>query len=211
MRVSMRNMVRRLLIAASQTRGVDMTRTLDRGTCVSPVCDRADAASGECARRHDDGHDHRFDGRRSAGRHGHGHSRGDRATRFVAVSDERGAFRLPVRVGTVSVDGWSCRALRRSTRAVSSCSSARPVVVNLQMMPSAVQESVTVTGEAPLVDTRRRRSAATSIRDRCRSCRSTAGTGWTRHPGAGQPAERGEQHSGNRARATRRSTSTASR
>ena len=39
---------------------------------------------------------------------------------------------------------------------------------------------MTVTGEAPLLETSRRRVwAATSIRARCRSCRSTAATGWS--------------------------------
>jgi hypothetical protein len=37
-------------------------------------------------------------------------------------------------------------------------------VVNLQMAPSTLQETVTVTGEAPLIDTTSRRSAETSIR-----------------------------------------------
>ena len=43
----------------------------------------------------------------------------------------------------------------------------------------ASPRTVTVTGEAPLIDTSSRRSAATSTRGRCRSCRSTAATGST--------------------------------
>src|SRR4029434_7988207 len=70
---------------------------------------------------------------------------------FVAVTDERGAFRLPVRTGlhrvTVELAGFAT-----VTRTVDLLVNQQ-AVVNLQMSPSTVQESVTVTGEAPLIDT----------------------------------------------------------
>lgn len=70
---------------------------------------------------------------------------------FVAVTDERGAFRLPVRTGihriTAELAGFATL-----TRSIELLVGQQPAL-NLQMVPSAVQESVTVTGEAPLVDT----------------------------------------------------------
>src|SRR5258706_1098998 len=69
---------------------------------------------------------------------------------FVAVTDDRGAFRLPVRTGairvTVELTGFA--TVNRSVELLL----GQTVVVNLQMAPSTVQESVTVTGEAPLID-----------------------------------------------------------
>jgi len=69
---------------------------------------------------------------------------------FVAVADDRGAFRLPVRTGvfrvTVELSGFAT-----ATRTVELLL-GQTVVLNLQLAPSTVQESVTVTGEAPLVD-----------------------------------------------------------
>ena len=69
---------------------------------------------------------------------------------FVAVTDERGIYRIPARVGnyrinavlqgfaTVERTGLELRAGQTST-------------INLQMSPSTLQETVTVTGEAPLL------------------------------------------------------------
>jgi len=70
---------------------------------------------------------------------------------FVAVTDERGGYRIPLRVGMFKVDaelpgfGTVSRQLELLV--------GQTAVLNLQMAPSTVQESVTVTGEAPLVDT----------------------------------------------------------
>src|SRR4051812_12109442 len=70
---------------------------------------------------------------------------------FVAVTDDRGAFRLPVRTGvhrvTVELSGFTT-----VTRSIDLLVNQQ-AVVNLQLSPSAVQESVTVTGETPLIDT----------------------------------------------------------
>jgi hypothetical protein len=70
---------------------------------------------------------------------------------FTTVTDERGEFRLPVRVGnyriTTELSGFT--TVNRSLQILI----GQTVEVNLQMAPSAVQETVTVTAEAPLVDT----------------------------------------------------------
>ena len=69
---------------------------------------------------------------------------------FEAVTDERGGYRMPVRVGafrvTAELSGFA-PVTRTLTVLV-----GQEAVVNLQMGVSGVQESVTVTGEAPLLD-----------------------------------------------------------
>jgi hypothetical protein len=69
---------------------------------------------------------------------------------FEAVTDERGDYRLPVRIGayrlTAELAGFA-PVTRTVTLLV-----GQQAVVNLQMDVSGVQESVTVTGEAPLLD-----------------------------------------------------------
>src|SRR3954469_14116463 len=70
---------------------------------------------------------------------------------FVAVTDSVGAFRLPVRTGTyrltVELPGFA--TIMRSVTLLL----GQIAAVDLQLSPSTVQESVTVTGEAPLIDT----------------------------------------------------------
>src|SRR5258705_11186106 len=70
---------------------------------------------------------------------------------FVAVTDERGIYRLPVRVGTYRVQmelpGFANVAERFEALV------GQTLTLNAQMKPSTVQESVTVTGEAPLIQT----------------------------------------------------------
>ena len=58
---------------------------------------------------------------------------------FDAVTDERGAYRIPVRVGTYQVRA-AFRASHRRRRPAWSCSSDRRSVVNLQMAPVGVAE-----------------------------------------------------------------------
>ena len=70
---------------------------------------------------------------------------------FTAVTDERGEFRLPVRVGNYRITA-ELAGFTTVTRAVQILI-GQTLPVPLQMSPSAVQETVTVTGEAPLVDT----------------------------------------------------------
>ena len=70
---------------------------------------------------------------------------------FEAVTDERGAYRMSVRVGafrmTAQLPGFNT-----SARAVELLL-GQTAVVNLQMSPAGVAETVTVTGEAPLIET----------------------------------------------------------
>src|SRR5215510_10567269 len=75
----------------------------------------------------------------------------DSGNTFVAVTDERGVFRLPVRIGnyriTAELTGFA--TVNRTTQLLV----GQTGVVNFQLAPSTVQETVTVTGEAPLVNT----------------------------------------------------------
>ena len=70
---------------------------------------------------------------------------------FLGFSDERGEFRLPVRAGryqiTLELAGFT-PLVRRVELLV-----GQTVALKLEMAPSDIQEAVTVTGEAPLVDT----------------------------------------------------------
>ncbi len=70
---------------------------------------------------------------------------------FTTVTDERGQFRLPVRVGAYNIkaelSGFA--TVNRSVQILI----GQEAAVDLRLSPSGVQESVTVTGEAPLVDT----------------------------------------------------------
>ena len=70
---------------------------------------------------------------------------------FTAVTDERGIYRAPVRVGvyqiTAELQGFTTVARTGLQVLV-----GQTVNVNLQMSPSTVQETVTVTAEAPLLN-----------------------------------------------------------
>lgn len=70
---------------------------------------------------------------------------------FLAVTDAAGAFRLPLRTGafriTAELPGFGTVARTLELLV------GQQAVVNLQMAPAAVQETVTVTGEAPLINT----------------------------------------------------------
>jgi hypothetical protein len=70
---------------------------------------------------------------------------------FVAVTDAAGTFRLPVRTGSyrLSVELPGFATLVRAVNLLL----GQIAALDLQMSPSSVQESVTVTGEAPLIDT----------------------------------------------------------
>jgi hypothetical protein len=69
---------------------------------------------------------------------------------FVAVSDQNGGYRLALRTGvyriTAELAGFATLT-RRLELGV-----GQQAVANLQLSPSSVQESVTVTGQAPLLD-----------------------------------------------------------
>src|SRR5215510_13359789 len=72
-------------------------------------------------------------------------------TQFEAFTDERGNFRIPVRIGvyriTAELAGFATIQQMGLEVLV-----GQQVALNLVMMPSTVTESVTVTGEAPLVN-----------------------------------------------------------
>ncbi len=71
--------------------------------------------------------------------------------KFEAVTDERGGYRLLVRVGnyriTAGLPGFG--TVNRNIEVLI----GQTVVVNIEMMPSTVAETVNVVGEVPLVDT----------------------------------------------------------
>lgn len=70
---------------------------------------------------------------------------------FEAVTDERGAYRIPVRIGqyqiTAELTGFT--AVSRTAELLV----GQTAVVDFQLSLTGVAESVTVTGEAPLLDT----------------------------------------------------------
>ena len=72
-------------------------------------------------------------------------------TQFETVTDDRGVFRIPVRIGvyrmTAELSGF--RPVERSGLEVLV---GQQITINLEMSPSTVSETVTVTGEAPLVN-----------------------------------------------------------
>jgi hypothetical protein len=70
---------------------------------------------------------------------------------FEVVTDEKGAFRMPVRTGdyTVKAELSGFAAASRSLTLLV----GQTGLVNLQLTPASLQESITVTGAPPLVDT----------------------------------------------------------
>jgi hypothetical protein len=70
---------------------------------------------------------------------------------FVGVTDERGIFRLPVRIGRYTIAA-ELPGFRSVNRTGFELLVGQTAVLGLQMMPSGVEETVTVTGEAPLLD-----------------------------------------------------------
>jgi hypothetical protein len=72
--------------------------------------------------------------------------------RFVAVTDERGTYRIPARVGayviTAELPGFTTVSRTGVELLV-----GQVAAVSLQMAPSRVQETVTVTAESPLIET----------------------------------------------------------
>jgi hypothetical protein len=70
---------------------------------------------------------------------------------FQTVTDGLGAYRISVRVGGIRVIA-ELQGFAAATRAVELLL-GQTAVVNLQMAPAGVAESVTVSGEAPLIET----------------------------------------------------------
>ena len=71
--------------------------------------------------------------------------------RFEAVTDERGVFRTPARIGSYRLTS-ALPGFADATRAAVPVSVGQTVTVNLQMAPSGLAESVTVTAETPLIE-----------------------------------------------------------
>jgi hypothetical protein len=71
--------------------------------------------------------------------------------RFVVVTDERGIYRIPTRVGTYQITA-ELPGFTTATRAGLQLLVGQTAVLNLQMTPSTVQERVTVTADAPLLN-----------------------------------------------------------
>ena len=70
---------------------------------------------------------------------------------FVAVTDDRGGYRIPLRIGEYRVSA-ELPGFGAATK-TAAVQVGQTLVVNLQMALSTVQETVLVSGEAPLVDT----------------------------------------------------------
>jgi hypothetical protein len=68
------------------------------------------------------------------------------------VTDERGGFRIPARIGVHRVTA-ELAGFTTVTREGLELAVGQLLAVNLRMTLSGVQESITVTGDAPLVDT----------------------------------------------------------
>src|SRR5947207_1352049 len=75
----------------------------------------------------------------------------DSGNSFEAVTDGRGAYRIAVRIGTYQITA-TLVGFTNVTRRLE-LQVGQTTVLSLQMAPSTVQESVTVTGEAPLIAT----------------------------------------------------------
>ena len=71
---------------------------------------------------------------------------------FEGVTDGRGVYRIPVRVGTYRISA-DLAGFTRVERMAVQLLVGQSVTLNIQMSPSTVQETVTVTGEAPLIET----------------------------------------------------------
>src|SRR5882672_12571526 len=71
--------------------------------------------------------------------------------RFLAVTDERGIYRIPARVGAYQIAA-ALQGFASAQRNNIELLVGQTLVINLQLAPSGVAESVTVTGEAPLIN-----------------------------------------------------------
>src|SRR5438477_1155036 len=73
---------------------------------------------------------------------------------FDTVTDARGAYQISVRVGVYKITA-ELQGFKAVTRDGIALLAGRTAAINLQMAPGDVKETVTVTGEAPLIDTLR--------------------------------------------------------
>jgi hypothetical protein len=126
---------------------------------------------------------------------------------FETTTDERGVFRLLVRPGTYRVTA-QLAGFATLTRGGLELLVGQQAVANLQLAPSNVQESVTVTGEAPLLEVSSS-SMASNIDPRQVSEIPVNGRNWqdlamlapgsrANHMEDGKPTQGGGTASGNR-------------
>src|SRR6266851_968904 len=71
---------------------------------------------------------------------------------FEAVTDARGSYRLPVRIGTYKIT-TQLQGFNTATRIGVELLVGQTVVINLQMSPLGVTETVIVTGQSPMIET----------------------------------------------------------
>ena len=75
----------------------------------------------------------------------------DTGNTFIAISDAAGAFRIPLRIGVYSVTA-ELAGFGTVSRTGLQLQVGQQATLTLQMGPATLQETVTVTGEAPLID-----------------------------------------------------------
>src|SRR5512132_3764790 len=71
--------------------------------------------------------------------------------RFVAVTDERGIYRIPARVGAYQIAA-ELQGFATAQRNNIEVLVGQTLVINLQLAPSGVAERVTVSGASPLIN-----------------------------------------------------------
>ena len=71
---------------------------------------------------------------------------------FVSVTDERGLYRIPVRAGSYKITA-ELAGFTTATRPGIEMLLGKQLMLDFNMQVSSLQETVTVTGEAPLLDT----------------------------------------------------------
>ena len=72
---------------------------------------------------------------------------------FTGITDEQGVYRMPVRIGDFRITS-ELQGFATITRTGVTLLVGQTATVDLQMPPSGVQESIVVTADAPLIDTR---------------------------------------------------------
>jgi hypothetical protein len=72
--------------------------------------------------------------------------------RFTAVTDERGAYRIPGRIGTYQITA-ELPGFTTVTRSGVELLVGQTATIDMRMAPSSLQETITVSGEAPLINT----------------------------------------------------------
>ena len=71
--------------------------------------------------------------------------------RFTTVTDDRGIYRLPARVGAYEITA-ELQGFTTVQRTGINLLAGQTASIDLQLAPSTVQETVTVTAEAPLIN-----------------------------------------------------------